>query len=674
MATFLRKRPMTMVFSDTEDDVVGKAWPATPTKRRSGFNQALAQIIPPPNFAACLAENSECDENTEPSSEEKLGEMLTPPMTPTRRKSTRQSTAAAAKLLPALSPSSTSDDTENSPPSTPSRRRGKSLGTLANTNNTTGLTPALSRMFKNENVLAPKKLFDQDEAKKNYLTPKRLGRTKSNIELTELPSAKEEATLEPSLVSSSSTLTTPSTSTPTTALGYYQEAKTLFRRTTEPQRLVGRAAERDTIRQFCENHMLAAKAGSLYISGQPGTGKTALLKEVMRDMHPELNAAQHDVKVVLINCMTIKDPKMVYQKFLEELGLGTSTKDKDGAVKAVESLVLGKNKGKKAMYVTILDEIDQLLTKDQEVLYKLFHWSSLESSRLTLIGIANALDMTDRFLPRLKAKNCEPQLLNFNPYQVAEIKAIIMDRLFSLEGTPEETSKDKNEKQPPRMAPLMQRPAIELCARKVAAATGDLRKALDICRQTIEMVEMETKKKERAERLPSQPMPLQEISLADLENRAAGTGQAIHRITLSRSMSSSAIPLARPNESSEVTLQEVPKVTVEHVKKALASAFGSPMIQKMKALNVHQKIVLAVMVMKIQNDKTIDCEVGKIFDHYSSVCRSTGKIGAVNRSEYQDLINMLEANGLVTLGKAKEERLRKVGLVPRESEVLEAVK
>lgn len=678
MATFLRKRPMTMVFSDTEDDVVGKAWPATPTKRRSGFNQALAQIIPPPNFAACLAEGNECDENTEPSSGEK-GDMLTPPMTPTRRKSTRQSTVAASKL-PALSPSSTSDDTENSPPSTPPRRRGKSLGTpVNNTNNTTGLTPALNRMFKksNENVPAPKKpLFDQDEAKTtNYLTPKRLGRTKSNIELTNLPSAKKDAILEPTLVSSSFTITsTPSTSTPTTALGYYQEAKTLFRRTTEPQRLVGRAIERDTIRKFCENHMLTAKAGSLYISGQPGTGKTALLKEVMRDMDSELKTAEHDVNVVLINCMTIKDPKMVYHKLLEELGLETG-KEKDGAVKAVEALVLGKNKSKKTMYVTILDEIDQLLTKDQEVLYKLFHWASLENSRLTLIGIANALDMTDRFLPRLKAKNCEPQLLNFNPYQVAEIKAIIMDRLFSLEASQEDATKDKNEKQPPRMAPLMQRPAIELCARKVAAATGDLRKALDICRQTIEMVEMETKKKERAERLPSQPMPLQEISLADLENRAAGTGQAVPRIShLSRSVSSSAIPMARSNEGEQMTLQEVPKVTVEHVKKALASAFGSPMIQKMKALNVHQKIVLAVMVLKIQNDKTMDCEVGKIFDHYSSVCRSTGKIGAVNRSEYQDLINMLEANGLVTLGKAKEERLRKVGLVPRESEVLEAIK
>ena len=35
---------------------------------------------------------------------------------------------------------------------------------------------------------------------------------------------------------------------------------------------------------------------------------------------------------------------------------------------------------------------------------------------------------------------------------------------------------------------------------------------------------------------------------------------------------------------------------------------------------------------------------------------------------------MLEANGLVSLSKAKEERLRKLTLVPRESEVLEAVK
>lgn len=55
----------------------------------------------------------------------------------------------------------------------------------------------------------------------------------------------------------------------------------------------------------------------------------------------------------------------------------------------------------------MLDEIDHLLTKDQDVLYKFFELASYPHSRLALIGIANALDLTTRFLPRLQAKNCK---------------------------------------------------------------------------------------------------------------------------------------------------------------------------------------------------------------------------------------------------------------------------
>ena len=54
----------------------------------------------------------------------------------------------------------------------------------------------------------------------------------------------------------------------------------------------------------------------------------------------------------------------------------------------------------------ILDEIDQLITNGQDVLYQLFEWAADKKSRLVLVGIANALDLTDRFLPRLKAKGC----------------------------------------------------------------------------------------------------------------------------------------------------------------------------------------------------------------------------------------------------------------------------
>jgi cell division control protein 6 len=90
---------------------------------------------------------------------------------------------------------------------------------------------------------------------------------------------------------------------------------------------------------------LTPNAGSLYISGQPGTGKTALLKEMMRDMQPAMEKAPFDIKVLTINCMTVKDPKLVYHKMLVELGYKSEANDKEAALSAVETLVLGeKNK------------------------------------------------------------------------------------------------------------------------------------------------------------------------------------------------------------------------------------------------------------------------------------------------------------------------------------------
>lgn len=49
------------------------------------------------------------------------------------------------------------------------------------------------------------------------------------------------------------------------------------------------------------------------------------------------------------------------------------------------------------------------------------------------LGIANALDLTDRILPRLQAQpGCRPQLLNFPPYSREELAAIVQDRLTQV--------------------------------------------------------------------------------------------------------------------------------------------------------------------------------------------------------------------------------------------------
>lgn len=49
---------------------------------------------------------------------------------------------------------------------------------------------------------------------------------------------------------------------------------------------------------------------------------------------------------------------------------------------------------------------------------------------ICVTGIANALDLTDRILPRLQARpNCKPKLLNFTPYTRNQIVKVLQDRL-----------------------------------------------------------------------------------------------------------------------------------------------------------------------------------------------------------------------------------------------------
>lgn len=77
--------------------------------------------------------------------------------------------------------------------------------------------------------------------------------------------------------------------------------------------------------------------------------------------------------------------------------------------------------------------MDQLDSHAQDVLYTLFEWPFLPGSRLCLVGIANALDLTDRILPRLQARpRCRPQLLHFPPYSREQLVAIVQDRLAQV--------------------------------------------------------------------------------------------------------------------------------------------------------------------------------------------------------------------------------------------------
>ncbi|KAF2579897.1 hypothetical protein F2Q68_00001985, partial [Brassica cretica] len=123
----------------------------------------------------------------------------------------------------------------------------------------------------------------------------------------------------------------------------------------------------------------------------------------------------------------------------------------------------------------IADEMDYLITRDRGVLHELFMLTTLPFSRCILIGVANAIDLADRFLPKLKSLNCKPLVVTFRAYSMEQILRILQERLVEL----------------PYVA--FQSKALELCARKVSAASGDMRKALSVCRSALEILETEVK-------------------------------------------------------------------------------------------------------------------------------------------------------------------------------------
>lgn len=53
---------------------------------------------------------------------------------------------------------------------------------------------------------------------------------------------------------------------------------------------------------------------------------------------------------------------------------------------------------KLASSVVLMDELDQLVTKKQDVVYNFFNWPMLAGSKLIVIAVANTMDLPERVM------------------------------------------------------------------------------------------------------------------------------------------------------------------------------------------------------------------------------------------------------------------------------------
>ncbi|XP_034543473.1 cell division control protein 6 homolog isoform X2 [Notolabrus celidotus] len=365
--------------------------------------------------------------------------------------------------------------------------------------------------------------------------------------------------------------------------------------TAVPERLLSREAERASIKSFLEEKVLQRLPGSIYISGAPGTGKTACFNCVLQEMKAELTSVQ----TVVVNCMTLRSSHAIFPLLADKLKAPGGQNGLKKFLTAPGPAVL-----------LVLDEMDQLDSKAQDVLYTIFEWPYLPKSRLCLVGIANALDLTDRILPRLQARpHCRPLLLHFPPYSRQELAAIVQDRLAqaSAEG-------------------ILDASAVQFCARKVSAVSGDARKALDICRRAVEVVESDERKK-----------------------------------------------ASDPNSEEKAT-----RVSLPQVARVLSEVYGDRMASQSggtdgESFPLQQKLLVCCLLLLIRNGKSKEVVLGKLHEVYSRLCAQR-QVSAVGQGECLSLCSLLESRGIIALKKGKEARLTKVFLKIEEKDVENALK
>lgn len=258
--------------------------------------------------------------------------------------------------------------------------------------------------------------------------------------------------------------------------------------------------------------------------------------------------------------------------------------------------------------------MDQLESRNQSVLYTVFEWPARFKETVVLIGIANALDLTDRILPRLQTR-CElkPQLVHFAPYSKQQILEIITSRLEKVGALT-----------------VFSPAALQMLAGKVAAVSGDVRRALDIARRVVDVIEKDGK----------------DDVLLSIENLNTQETEAVKKVDMKEVVG---------------VLNKI-YGTTQNLSDDCDSDFP-----------LQQKIVICSLLLMLRNCKSKDITIGKLHDIYKKICAKRN-LFSVDQAEFVGLCSLIETKGILRVRGKKEPRFHKVTLEWDHDEVIDALK
>ncbi|MCJ1395184.1 Origin recognition complex, subunit 1 [Xylographa bjoerkii] len=342
-----------------------------------------------------------------------------------------------------------------------------------------------------------------------------------------------------------------------TASSPFQIARTRLHVSAVPTALPCREEAFETVYSHLEAAISDGSGCCIYISGTPGTGKTATVREVVAQLDAAVVAEElNDFIFVEINGMKVTDPHQSYTLLWEALH-----GDRVSPSHALELLErdFSNPNPRRVPCVVLMDELDQLVTKNQSVMYNFFNWPSLRHSRLIILAVANTMDLPERTLSNKISSRLGLTRITFTGYNHEQLMKIIQSRLEGFTGN------------------IVDPDAVQFASRKVAAVSGDARRALDICRRAVEIAETES--------LAQNPLfdtPTKKAKHKELGDRKSERGLG--------------------------------QVTISTIKQAINEATSSPLQQSLRSLPLASKLVLAALLAKMRRTGIAECMLGDVVE------------------------------------------------------------